>query len=73
MFQGCRSILKYDGNDGYGVETAIVFSDYNSARNPKVHYLPVYLAMFLEHDQLSDDAAFKLPSMEGLNVDPYFA
>ena len=61
------------GNDGYGVESAIVFSDYNSARNPKVHYLPVYLAMFLEHDQLPEEAVFKLPSMEGLKVDSHFA
>ena len=61
------------GNDGYGVESAIVLSDYNSAQGPKVHYLPVYLAMFLEHDQMPDDAVFKLPPLDGMKVDSHFA
>ena len=60
-------------NPGYGVEKAIVLSDYNTLQAPKICYLPVYLVMFLEHDQLPPDSVFKLPPLDDLNVNPHFA
>lgn len=60
------------GNEGYGVESAIVLSDGNSSRAPKIQYLPVYLVMFLERDRLPGNAVFKLPPMDGLKVNPHF-
>ena len=60
-------------NPGYGVENAIVLSDYNTSRAPKISYLPVYLVMFLEHDQLPSDSVFKLPPLGDLKVDSHFA
>ena len=60
-------------NHGYGVEQAIVLSDYNTSRAPKISYLPVYLVMFLEHDQMPPDSVFKLPPLDGLEVNPHFA
>lgn len=60
-------------NHGYGVERAIVLSDYNTSRTPKISYLPVYLVMFLEHDQMPPDSVFKLPPLGDLKVNPHFA
>ena len=60
------------GNSGYGVDKAIVLSDYNTAQDPKIDYLPVYLVMFLEHDRLPSDSVFRLPSLGNLKVNPHF-
>ena len=60
------------GNSGYGVDKAIVLSDYNTSQDPKIDYLPVYLVMFLEHDQLPSDSVFRLPSLGNLKVNPHF-
>lgn len=61
------------GNGGYEVNSAIVLSDSNSAQTPNIQYLPVYLVMFLDRDQLPENAVFNLPPMDGLKVDPHFS
>jgi predicted AAA+ superfamily ATPase len=60
------------GNESYGLDSAIVLSDYNSSSSSGILYFPVYLVTFLEHDQLPEDAVFRLPSIGDLKVNPHF-
>jgi len=41
-------------NDEYGVETAIVFSLGNVARNGKIRYMPIYMLMYLQPTEIPD-------------------
>lgn len=59
-------------NNGYGIDHAAVFSDYNVISNGSIDYFPVYMIMFYEHDKLPENAVYRKPSVEELKVNPRF-
>lgn len=53
-------------NQQYAIPKAIVFSNENVEEQDKVIYFPIYMIMFLQKQELSDDAIYKF-DISGLN------
>lgn len=49
------------GKAEYGIPRAIVLSNANHGRDGKVEYLPIYLTMFMQRDNLPEEMIYELP------------
>jgi predicted AAA+ superfamily ATPase len=54
------------GNKDYAIPTAFVFQNDNVSVNDRIVYLPIYMLMFLQKEDISTPQIYKL-NLDGLN------